>query len=58
MDRSLVYEYNIVTAQLGYAVAFRAREEWESGGVESGKAALDTPISPLFGAEVLLRQLG
>jgi hypothetical protein len=34
----------------------RAREERESGGVESGKAALNTPISPLFGAEALLRR--
>jgi hypothetical protein len=44
-----------VTAQLGCAVTFRAREE--SGGVESGAAALNTPISPLFGAEALLRRL-
>jgi hypothetical protein len=46
-----------VTAQLGCAVTFRAREERESGGVESGCAALNTPISPLFGAEALLRRL-
>ena len=46
---------SMVTAQLRFAVAFRARKERESGGVESGSAALNTPISPLFGAEALLR---
>jgi hypothetical protein len=39
------------------AVAFCARKERESGGVESVKDALNTPVSPRFGAEVLLRRL-
>jgi hypothetical protein len=46
-----------VTAQLSLAVASRARKERESGGVESGFAALNTPISPLFGVETLRRRL-
>jgi hypothetical protein len=47
----------MVTAQLCLATAFRVREDRESEGVESGFAALNTPISPLFGAEALLRRL-
>jgi hypothetical protein len=47
----------VVTAQLCLAVVLRTPEKEESGGVESGFAALNTPISPLFGAEALLRRL-
>jgi hypothetical protein len=45
-----------VTAQLCFAAAFPAHE----GGkrvVESGEAALNNPISPLFGPEALLRRI-
>jgi hypothetical protein len=49
----------ILGRDLSYApaAAFRAREERESGGVDSGFAAINTPISPRFRAEVLLRRL-